>query len=195
MSDKKGLGCCGIGCIVLIVIALIIIGVGVWARAYFSKRVFINKPAEIENVTQNICDYTLPDTFTPMIGGTLFSYRGALFADDSALSNAAAYILEIPETNITSEITQSINMQISQQGKVANASQMITRSITITNGFGISTQAFQKIYYTDTGDQTVIYYDGYTYSNRTIVVSLFSLITTNDQRGIEFLESIGPPKK
>ncbi len=195
MSDKKGFGCCGIGCGVLVIIALIVIGAGIWAYTYVSRRIYIKQPAKIETLARDICDYSLPGDFTPTFGGTLFSFRGALFEDSSTTSNALAYILEIPETNTATSVSQSINMQITQRGNVANASHMITHMLTITNGFGISTQSFKKVFYTDTGEQTVIYYGAYNFSNRTIMASLFSVASTNDLRGPDFLRSIGPPKK
>ena len=91
MSGSKGKGCLkGCGCALLIIV--LIIGVLIGGGVYFVKKSIYTTPDKIVSTSRELCSYSLPEAFTPVLGMDLKLMKAAAFRAGSESAPQAVVV-------------------------------------------------------------------------------------------------------
>ena len=116
-SKKKGCGCFGCtgGCCgIVIIIIIVLIATSIASFIWLKNRTYINQPEKITSLAREICDYKLPDTFTPVIGADYGIFRFVFFMTQNEMDSqniAAVYFIDTTITNLA-DMVESVAAEI-----------------------------------------------------------------------------------
>jgi hypothetical protein len=195
-GKKKDNGCLrNCGCIVVLAIVLLIGGGAIMYKAFIHTSA---ETKEIQEISRDICSFSLPPSFKPD-GAINFIYaRAAMFSN----KNKDPFLLGqavILECDLGSKNEQTIQ-QVSEKliaaalKKVTITSTKTNTLVSVTSPAGIQISRRQTVITVEETDQPLKIYEGFFTHNKKLIHAIFgSFDPALNIKGLDFVNSLGPP--